>query len=89
MYKTRVANMTHYFPSASFLCGSTCYHDISFSLVSPAQRDYAKYNQNRCTVLIQIVLWTVEYRHTFLDQNLDLKWNKEIFIKSLDSYLDH
>ena len=52
-------------------------------------KDYFKYNQNRCTVLNQIVLWTLKYRHTFLDQKLDLKWDKEIFIKSLDSYLDH
>ena len=89
MYKTRVANMTHCLPSASFFCGSTCYHDISFSLVSPAQRDYFKHNQNRCTVLNQIVLRTLKYRHTLLDQNLDLKWHKEIFINSLDSYLDY
>lgn len=62
-----------------FLCGSTCCHDVSFSLVSPTQSDYAKYNQNRQASLSQIVLWTREYRHTFLDPNLDLKWDKEIF----------
>lgn len=69
--------MTPYLPSVPFMSGSTCYRDISFSLVSPAQSNYAKYNQNRHVILNQIVLWTLEYRHIFLAQSMDLKLDKK------------
>lgn len=77
-------------PWPLFLSGSTQSQDISFSLVSPAQRDHSKCNMNRHAILNQMGLQTPEYRHVLLDQNLDLKWGKEILtFKSSDSYLDH